>query len=54
MTDTTAQARQKSSYADKGKGLLTYAKEKDTSLVLFMHNTFVSFRKSLVRGVFRV
>ncbi|KAG5549512.1 hypothetical protein RHGRI_014742 [Rhododendron griersonianum] len=31
--DTTAQARQKSSYADKGKGLLTYAMEKDTSLV---------------------
>ncbi|KAG5524069.1 hypothetical protein RHGRI_030911 [Rhododendron griersonianum] len=31
--DTTAQARQKSSYANKGKGLLTYAKEKDTSLV---------------------
>ncbi|KAI8549387.1 hypothetical protein RHMOL_Rhmol06G0020800 [Rhododendron molle] len=33
MADTIAQARQKSSYADKGKGLLTYANEKDTSLV---------------------
>ncbi|KAG5535590.1 hypothetical protein RHGRI_023376 [Rhododendron griersonianum] len=32
--DTTAQARQKSSYADKGKGLLTYTKEKDTSLTI--------------------
>ncbi|KAI8569454.1 hypothetical protein RHMOL_Rhmol02G0280600 [Rhododendron molle] len=33
MADTIAQTRQKSSYADKGKGLLTYAKEKETSLV---------------------
>ncbi|KAF7135258.1 hypothetical protein RHSIM_Rhsim08G0143000 [Rhododendron simsii] len=27
--DTTLQSRQKSSYADKGKGLLTYAYEKE-------------------------
>ncbi|KAI8535392.1 hypothetical protein RHMOL_Rhmol10G0170300 [Rhododendron molle] len=33
MADTIAQTRQKSSFADKGKGLLTYAKEKETSLV---------------------
>ncbi|KAI8530154.1 hypothetical protein RHMOL_Rhmol11G0033700 [Rhododendron molle] len=33
MADTIAQTRQKSSYADKGIWLLTYAKEKETSLV---------------------
>ncbi|XP_058208277.1 uncharacterized protein LOC131321298 [Rhododendron vialii] len=45
--NTIAQARQKSSYADKGKGLLTYAIEKD-SLVLFLHNALCLSKKSVV------
>ncbi|KAI8525659.1 hypothetical protein RHMOL_Rhmol13G0247700 [Rhododendron molle] len=43
MADTIAQTRQKSSYADKGKGLLTYAKEKETSLHAREYNATNAF-----------
>ncbi|KAI8559502.1 hypothetical protein RHMOL_Rhmol04G0178900 [Rhododendron molle] len=56
MADTIAQTRQKSSYADKGKGLLTYAKEKETSLVepLRERNVGVAIHEERNMNVMRI